>query len=270
MLSSLKYEVHLALVATRLFGLRKGILFIITVPAVIFTRRNRTAYNNMGQCKMKVNGEIITFPHPDVRFIEEIILKSCYTPDANFQIDSDFVVIDAGANIGVFTVPAALRAKGGRVFAIEPASENFRFLKENIEANKLENVVFLNEAISDTTGMIRLHVTNPGNSSIYESTIRDRPTTTETCQSITMNDLLRIHSIGRVDFLKMDIEGAEFAALRDPAWLERVDRIVLEVHLDKGDIHELMKTLSTAGFVVTTSPAYDEDCAYVYGRRIAG
>lgn len=256
------------LVATRLFGLWKGILFLIAIPAVAFTRRNRTAYNMMGRCTTKVNGTIVDFPHPDVRFIEEIILKGCYSPDANFRINPNSTVIDAGANIGVFTVTAALQAKGGRVFAIEPESENFRLLKENVEANELRNVVLVNKAISDTTGTTRVYLTNPGTNSILEPTTPDRPVEVETCQSITMNELLETNKLDQVDLMKMDIEGAEFLAFRDWTWLERVVRIVLEVHLDKGDVRELTRILSNAGFVTVTLPAYDEGCAYVYGRRI--
>ena len=256
------------LVATRLFGLWKGILFLIAIPAVALTRRNRTAYNMMGQCTTKVNGTIVKFPHPDVRFIEEIILKGCYSPDANFIIDPNATVIDAGANIGVFTVIAALQAKGGRVFAIEPVNENFRLLKANVEANGLENVVLVKKAISDTAGTTRMYMTNPGSTSILEPTTPDRPIEVEICQSITINELLETNKLDRVDFMKMDIEGAEFLAFRDWTWLERVVRIVLEVHLDKGDVHEITRILSRAGFVTVTSPAYDKGCAYVYGRRI--
>ena len=269
MLSGLRYEVHLVLVATHLFGLWKGILFLIAIPAVAFTRRNRTAYNMMGQCTTKVNGRIVVFPHPDVRFIEEIILKGCYSPDANFRINPNFTVIDAGANIGVFTVTAALQAKGGKVIAIEPESENFQFLKANVEANGLKNVVLVNKAISDTTGTARMYVTNPGtNSILLEPTTPDIPIEVKICQSITMNELLEANKLDQVDLMKMDIEGAEFLAFRDWTWLERVVRIVLEVHLQKGDIHELTRILTNAGFVTVTLPAYDEGCAYVYGRRI--
>ena len=58
------------------------------------------------------------------------------------------VVLDIGANIGVYTVLfAEIVGDKGRVYAFEPDPKNFALLKKNIEINKYKNVVLINKAV---------------------------------------------------------------------------------------------------------------------------
>ncbi len=54
-LSALKYELNTAVLATRLFGAREGILFLLLAPSVLITRRSRTPYKAMGICRARIN-----------------------------------------------------------------------------------------------------------------------------------------------------------------------------------------------------------------------
>jgi hypothetical protein len=90
----------------------------------------------------------------------------------------------------------------------------------------------------------------------------------------TVAEVMDAHHLDRIDFLKMDIEGAEFRIFRDSArWLERVDNLAMEVHNHAGDPTEIVDSLRTAGFKVKwlsdsgypTSPA---DAGYIYASRI--
>lgn len=55
------------------------------------------------------------------------------------SLDNNEIVIDIGANIGYYAILESKTAKKGEVYAIEPVSENFKLLKENIIANHLKN-----------------------------------------------------------------------------------------------------------------------------------
>jgi len=69
------------------------------------------------------------------------------------------VVLDAGAKIGYFTlIFARLVGDEGKVFAFEPAPENFALLKKNVEINGYQNVVIEQKAISNKTGKARLYL----------------------------------------------------------------------------------------------------------------
>ena len=63
--------------------------------------------------------------------------------------------MDAGANIGAFTLLAAARVGSrGLVVAVEPEPGNFEALRRNVEANGLRNVVLVRKALLDEAGRI--------------------------------------------------------------------------------------------------------------------
>jgi len=65
--------------------------------------------------------------------------------------------LDIGANIGYFSALALEVLEGGRIIALEPDPENFRFLKQTIAANRARNVICVNKAAADRNGMLTLH-----------------------------------------------------------------------------------------------------------------
>lgn len=124
------------------------------------------------------------------------------------------IVVDAGAGCGIYTVAAAkLVGNAGRVIAFEPSARLALVLKHNIKLNGLNNVRLYCEALSNREGHARLYhhcrcvaySISPGDSN---KTRFDEVTTT------TLDSMLEREGIDRIDFLKMDIEGAEELALR--------------------------------------------------------
>ena len=60
-----------------------------------------------------------------------------------FEIETDDVVLDIGAHIGLFTLFASQFCTNGKIYCFEPIKENFELLQENIKMNNLENVIIL-------------------------------------------------------------------------------------------------------------------------------
>lgn len=121
-------------------------------------------------------------------------------------------ILDIGANIGYYTLLfAKLAGENGRVFAFEPEPENFSILKKNIEANGYQNVVLVQKAVFDKNEKIKLYLRddNRGDHRIYDS--GDGRQTIE-ITSVRLDDYFKNHN-GKIDFIKMDIQGAEGAAL---------------------------------------------------------
>jgi len=61
------------------------------------------------------------------------------------------------------------------------------------------------------------------------------------------------YGLPRIDLLKMDIEGGEFAVLaarENLAWLGRVRQIALEVHISAGNVPAMIQRLRDHGFIV--------------------
>ncbi|MEO8127848.1 MAG: FkbM family methyltransferase [Bryobacteraceae bacterium] len=130
-------------------------------------------------------------------------------------IQPGMVVVDVGANIGMFTLHAAQRTgSGGKVISIEPAPRPLAILKENVQVNgflEADIVNFLEIAVSDRTGTAQLTV-YPGNWG--HSTLFDASAAGQKLEVVTerLDDVLAVYP--RIDVIKVDAEGAEPFILR--------------------------------------------------------
>jgi len=121
------------------------------------------------------------------------------------------VVVDLGANIGYFTlIFAGLVGEHGHVFAFEPEAANFELLSRNVALNDYGNVTLAQKAVSSTNGTARLYVTeNPTDHRLYDSHDGRAYVNVDT---VRLGDFLAGKATS-VDFIKMDIQGAEGRAL---------------------------------------------------------
>jgi len=130
------------------------------------------------------------------------------------------VVFDLGANLGQYTLLAAqIVGETGRVHSFEPGSKMFDELKFNVSLNDLSRRCVLNNvAVSDVSGVANLSKYTPG-SEVYASlgshTRREATLVGhEEVRTVRLDDYVKDAGISHVDFIKIDIEGAEFLALR--------------------------------------------------------
>lgn len=149
----------------------------------------------------------------DRGIIGEVCLDKIYIPNDEFKIKETDLVIDIGAQIGIFSVFAASLANKGKIFCFEPVFDNFSFLKTNIELNKLNNVFAYNLAVSDTDGKreIFLDNLNTGGHSIYNRSGTENIIVSE---SVDLNKWIEVNKFTNIDFLKIDCEGAEYEILK--------------------------------------------------------
>lgn len=188
------------------------------------------------------------------------------------------VIVDVGAGRGE-DVYAFSRAVGpdGRVWAIEAHPESFDALVRLCEQHQLRNVTCLNLACLDRPGQFQIE-TLP----VWESNyVREgEPTpTSHPVEGITFDALCRRHGIDRIDFLKMNIEGAERFAL--PGMKNAMKRVrwacicAHDFRADRGEGEEFRtrafveKFLREAGFELVSR---DDDPRYyvpyhIHGRR---
>ena len=130
-----------------------------------------------------------------------------------YKVKRGDIVIDGGAHIGLFTVKAG-QAVGdeGMVIAIEPEPDNLKFLKRNIEANELTNVVIIGEGVWSRKDRLKLSIKNSTDTHTFLGR-KDAIGFIEV-EVDTVDNILRGLGIMRIDFIKMDIEGAEIEALK--------------------------------------------------------
>lgn len=123
------------------------------------------------------------------------------------------VVLDCGANVGVYT-RASLKAGAKLVVAIEPAPENIECLRRNFaEEIKTGRVIVYPKGVWDKDDFLELHV-DPHNSAADSFVIhREGAKDTAKLPLTTIDKLVAELNLERVDYIKMDIEGAETRAL---------------------------------------------------------
>ncbi len=139
------------------------------------------------------------------------------------EIREGGVVLDIGANIGYYTLIAArLVGPQGRVYAFEPDPVNFRLLQKNVKANGYDNVVLVNKAVSNKNGKIRLYLnpSNRGDHRVYDS--KDGRSSIE-IQTVALDRFLKPLD-KKIQFIKMDIQGAEALALEGMKGLVRANK----------------------------------------------
>lgn len=119
-------------------------------------------------------------------------------------------VIDIGANVGEYTLIAAKYVgPTGTVLAFEPLPMNFTLLKKSVDDNGFDNVVLSQLALSNKDGDAMLRV--PGGSNAGVASLA---AATETASSILvhcarLDTVLDENALGRVDVIKLDVEGFE-------------------------------------------------------------
>ena len=129
------------------------------------------------------------------------------------EIKKGNIFLDRRANIGYYTlIFAELVGESGKVFAFEPDSTNFNILKRNIKLNGYQNIVPIQKAISNKTGKGKLYLSkyNRGAHMIYNLDGKREFIEIET---IRLDDYFK-EPANKMDFIKMDIEGAESQAIQ--------------------------------------------------------
>ncbi len=157
-------------------------------------------------------------------------------------------IFDIGANIGAFTVPAAMHLAAKEVVSFEPDPDNFKLLSKNIELNELGAAVELhNSAVSLTNNpTIKLYKGNDFGSS---STFNSSESFIEVANTNLYSLLPRVKDNA---LLKMDIEGGELEVFTSEnlEFLMNFKFIVLEFHhfLETHDRTIFEKFLTENGF----------------------
>ncbi|MGR8998180.1 MAG: FkbM family methyltransferase [Gammaproteobacteria bacterium] len=167
----------------------------------------------------------------------EIYCQKCYFLFPEYQITPSDCVVDLGSNAGVFTVLAALHAN--RVVAVEAQS---RFIGE-MENNLRENRVL--DKVKIEFGLIGY------GSGVFsdEKKLKSSSHYTLPPPLLSFNEVIKRHQIEQIDLLKVDIEGSEFDLfVNDPTWINKVNKIAMEVHQDFGDLNTIVEILLKYGF----------------------
>lgn len=193
-----------------------------------------------------------------VRVVTPVFYKHVYSPPG-LELRPGDAVVDVGANIGAFAVYAAQRSCG-RLLAIEPHPDNAEFLRQNLRANGAERAEVAQCAVADAPGTLPLFIGRAGTTHRIVGGPREgEGGASIDVRVVPLPQLLAEHGFDRVDFLKLDCEGAEGLILPSlPDALYRgIRAVAMEFHDTMSPMpHDaLAKLLSERGFRV--SQAWD-------------
>lgn len=168
------------------------------------------------------------FDYPTFLFLfEELFIWKPYDFKAT---SSRPTIFDCGSNIGMSLLYFKRVYPDCVLVAFEADRKTFELLKENVQGNKLRDVTLVNRAVLDRTGPVEFYSDPglPGSLAMSANPERGLKART-TIEATTLSEYL--HS--EIDFLKMDIEGAEGRVLRelvDRNKLKLVKEMVFEYH----------------------------------------
>jgi FkbM family methyltransferase len=186
----------------------------------------------------------------DKSILQEVWLKNIYNK-YGVNVNNGDTVIDVGAHIGMFSVYAAHLNPNGKVYSFEPFIENYNLLVRHKEINALNNLHIYNNAVSNTEGTQTLHIAseNSGGHSLKEFDMNGKSVNIET---INLSRFCEKNNINKINFLKLDCEGAEYEILfDDEKILNKVDKIIMEVHPYFGKpVDEMVALLEKYNFKV--------------------
>jgi len=177
-------------------------------------------------------------------------------------------VLDIGGNIGYYALLlGSIVGPEGKVYSIEPSSENFKLLKTNIKLNKKEDIIeAFHAGVSDTAGSDLLHLSEHSNlHGFFSTTLKPKKETDSSEPCLEKIDMVDIDTFvkdkGLINFIRMDIEGFEAKVFRGmKSFIEKADheiKILFEVHRSRYDDNEFnmrkeLKRLFEAGFTPKT------------------
>ena len=141
------------------------------------------------------------------------------------------VIVDAGANIGMATLFFKHRYPESRIWAFEPDPRAFALLERNVARNGLRNITLINAALSDRDGALPFYYDEATPDLLIMSVNPERLSRNQ--RPVTCVKGSTALPSGTIDFMKMDIEGAEVAVVAELAASGRmadISRLALEYH----------------------------------------
>jgi len=186
-------------------------------------------------------------------------VKTSFCPKTND------IVIDVGAHLGEYSLAVAKNAE--TIIAVEANPDTFQILQKNISLNKISNIIPINQAIYDSTGYQNLQIfgDKSGMSSMvmnYEDKSDSIKVKTETLDRLVDNLKLE-----KVDWIKIDVEGAEYNVLNGAKQTILSNKpgikLIIELHGEKNSL--LVKKMLSEDFQLFYEKL-DDDHVFAYFR----
>lgn len=160
----------------------------------------------------------ILYPRLNLKddLIENIVYKNpFYVSEGSYEkfgvvLSPDDFVLDAGANIGMFSVLASsVVGEQGKIFAFEPLKEISDVLEENSAKNNCNNIIIENKILGEKNKTVEFYYNLDSNYNAASKTLKHDGDKVVSLEQVTLDEYVLKNNIEKIDFIKADIEGAE-------------------------------------------------------------
>lgn len=198
---------------------------------------------------LRRGGVVAVYEFMTLFVYKEIFVDGCY--DVPVALGPEPVIIDIGANTGLFILRMKQLHPDCRVTGYEPMPSNFAQLQKNLERSGLTGVDVVMRGVGSEPGTVRLYVHrgNIGGHSIFQNQTGGRRHIE--IELVGVRELLE--RAGSCALLKLDCEGAEFQIIKalTADLAARVRHIFFEATPSLYDPRELVTHLESLGYQLT-------------------
>lgn len=172
--------------------------------------------------------------------LDEIFVENIYA----IQLPENAYILDCGAHIGLSVIYFKSICSSAHIICFEPDITNFELLEKNILSHHLQNVEAKNEAVWSENTFLNF---------IQEGNMASKISSNSKVGTVSVKaQRLKDYLIKKVDFLKIDIEGAEYTVLKDVREnLDLVSNMFVEYHgsfTQNSELVEIFEIIRNAGF----------------------
>ncbi len=187
----------------------------------------------------------------DKSVLKEVWINKIYDR-FGVNVEKGDTVIDIGGHIGIFSVYASSISATGKVYAFEPFEENFKRLEEHKKLNNQKNLFVFHCGVSAVDGTQTLYLSPDNNTGGHSLHLKTHSENKVQVKTVRLSEFCQREKIEKIDFLKLDCEGAEFEIiLSDPSILQKVRKIIMECHpYGNHTVDEMTALLKNSGFQI--------------------
>jgi FkbM family methyltransferase len=165
----------------------------------------------------------------------EVAVEDCYGMFSYARRARPQLIVDLGANFGMFSKLCSMLFPEADIYAYEPNPSPVTWLQRNSAGTRIRVMPF---AVWDTSGVVKLDTKCDSTNSRVKDDGDLR------VNSVAASEVAEARTI---DFLKMDCEGAEWTILGDPSLLARTKELRLAYHLEGRSVEELRELVERSG-----------------------
>lgn len=178
-----------------------------------------------------------------IHCLKEIFFENIYKFNSNKKIP---LIIDCGAHIGMSILHFKQQYPDSKIIAFEPDRNNFQLLQKNINEWGLKDIQLFQNPVWTSNDEITFEASGAMGGKISE--ITENAESSVKLKAVRLSEFLN----KEVDFLKIDIEGAEWEVLNDcEDKLHFVNNIFLEYHSkfkEQNKLINILQILNRSGF----------------------